>query len=317
MTAGLDHLRPNGEFASPASRHRRDDRAHSGWLLELERALFANAATTSDSTHFRASPERHREHRVADSGTGTRPASGEDVSAPKPEPEADGSGIAAGTARAAQAGCEREAVRDGGCDAALQELGTAAGTQLSDTVQQQDRARHAPVSSVIFHAPAAAHALPLLSPAPNATDDTSSMARQPDQSRMCLPRGLFDRPQVGGGKPASSGDMTESNVGAPTQNAEASPESEAYSRRKLHLFHSKDGVHAWIRDADVGGPAAHAIAIALNAELSATGKRLAALTLNGKRVTQPLQVDGGNEEPAERAPPQAAQIHHAIRSISK
>jgi len=315
MTAGLEHLRPNVEIASAGARHGRDDRPHSAWLLELERALLANAATTSYATRFRALPERHREQRVAESGTGTLPPRGEDV--PIPEPEADGSAIPAGTAPAAQAGCEGEAVRDGGCDAERTEPGTTVDTQQTDTARQQDISRHAPVSSAICHGPPAAYAMPLPWHASNANDDASNLIRQPDQSRMSLPLGLFDRPHAGAGKPASLEEMTESNGGVPPQSAEASPEREAYSRRKLHLFHSKDGVHAWIRDADIGGPAAQAIAIALNAELAASGKRLAAITLNGKRLTQPLQLDGGNEESVKPAPHPAAQIHHAIRSISK
>jgi len=64
----------------------------------------------------------------------------------------------------------------------------------------------------------------------------------------------------------------------------ASGADEEYHKQLLHLFHGKDGVQAWIRDAELGGARLRAVAQALAAELHGSGARLASLTVNGRRI---------------------------------
>lgn len=87
---------------------------------------------------------------------------------------------------------------------------------------------------------------------------------------------------------------------------------EEYSRNLLHLFHGEDGVQAYIRDAELTGAQMRAVAQALAAELGGSGTRLAALTVNGRRV--PLAGGGTDdssiEQPNEDMP---ATAHDAAR----
>lgn len=80
---------------------------------------------------------------------------------------------------------------------------------------------------------------------------------------------------------------------------EAAP-GEEYSRNLLHLFHGEDGVQAYIRDAELTGAQMRAVAQALAAELGGSGTRLAALTINGRRL--PLGAATAYEQYEEEGP---------------
>jgi hypothetical protein len=73
---------------------------------------------------------------------------------------------------------------------------------------------------------------------------------------------------------------------------------EEYGRQLLHLFHGSDGVQAYIRDAELTGARLRTVAAALAAELGAGGTRLAALTVNGRRVTVRDGDRHDDEQPA-------------------
>jgi hypothetical protein len=74
-------------------------------------------------------------------------------------------------------------------------------------------------------------------------------------------------------------------------NASYAVQREPFEKRLLHLFHDAQGAHVWVRDAELGAAQAHALAQALAGELENTGNRLAALTVNGRKVALPA-VDG-------------------------
>jgi hypothetical protein len=84
---------------------------------------------------------------------------------------------------------------------------------------------------------------------------------------------------------------------APSAPVASASTTEEYGRQLMHLFHGEQGVHAYIRDAELGGAQLRAVAQALAAELSASGKRLAGLTVNGRRVDAGDEA-GGEERPA-------------------
>lgn len=57
-----------------------------------------------------------------------------------------------------------------------------------------------------------------------------------------------------------------------------------FDKRLLHIYLKHDGVHAFIRDANLGAAQMPALVQALSAELGAAGRSLAALTVNGRAV---------------------------------
>jgi hypothetical protein len=58
-----------------------------------------------------------------------------------------------------------------------------------------------------------------------------------------------------------------------------------FDKRLMHLFAGPDGTHAYIRDAELGAAQARSVAAALGAALADSGQALAALTVNGKRIS--------------------------------
>jgi hypothetical protein len=87
----------------------------------------------------------------------------------------------------------------------------------------------------------------------------------------------------------------ESNAAASAAEADAAP-GEEYEKQLLHLFHGDDGVHAYIRDAELTGARLRAVAQALAVELNGGGSRLTGLTVNGRRVS----IAGGSQHEEER-----------------
>lgn len=66
--------------------------------------------------------------------------------------------------------------------------------------------------------------------------------------------------------------------------AGADGEGAAFDTRAMHVYVDAEGVHAWIRDAQLQGGQMRAVVQNLVAEVGTTGKRLAALTVNGRPV---------------------------------
>jgi hypothetical protein len=91
----------------------------------------------------------------------------------------------------------------------------------------------------------------------------------------------------------------ESSTPAAAAGAEAdTAPGEEYEKQLLHLFHGDDGVHAYIRDAELTGARLRAVAQALAVELNGSGSRLSGLTVNGRRVSIAGSSQNEEERPA-------------------
>ncbi|MBI1890124.1 MAG: hypothetical protein HYS18_05730 [Burkholderiales bacterium] len=93
------------------------------------------------------------------------------------------------------------------------------------------------------------------------------------------------------------GDEAMEQSGA-NSNAEAAQENEEYAKRQIHLYKADDGLHAWVRDAELTSAQGSMVAQALDSEFVATGVRLVSVTVNGVKVQDRLneQEDGGNTD---------------------
>lgn len=98
--------------------------------------------------------------------------------------------------------------------------------------------------------------------------------------------GQAAEPPVDGSAPAGLGpDMAEqADAGAATLVDVAE-----FDKRLMHLFSSPDGMHAYIRDAELGAAQIRSVAVALGMELAASGQSLSTLTVNGKRISLAIQ----------------------------
>jgi hypothetical protein len=89
---------------------------------------------------------------------------------------------------------------------------------------------------------------------------------------------------------------------APEEDAAASAprDQEAvddYASRLMHVYQGADGVQAWVRDASIGVAQSLLLARSMADELGSAGSRLAALTVNGKKIlsdsdSQPINSKG-------------------------
>lgn len=84
-------------------------------------------------------------------------------------------------------------------------------------------------------------------------------------------------------------------VPLPQDAAPEQAETEPFEKRLMHLYHGTDGVQAWIRDVELNAAQARALAQTLASELGGNGVRLAALTVNGRKVVASEQ-DGASAQ---------------------
>lgn len=288
MTAGLDYLKPYTDTTASGSTRKLEERRHGGWLLELERALLANQATTSVSGHQHQVAEMRRG--ADDSVDGARPSMSfyDKPAITRPTSSPDGRQPAEGTARSNPVAAEGNATTPAKPRKAQGVVGDSAQQDVS-----------APIKFNPYGVSARLSMQPL---AVNATNEVLKMVSHQETSLTSMPlqRQVLEAPHValweGARTELESEAEADTDAGAAAPDAELLPQSDDYARRKLHLFHGEDGVHAWIRDSEVGEAGVQAIAIALNAELAAAGLKLSALTLNGKRVANLLMDDPLDEE---------------------
>lgn len=67
-------------------------------------------------------------------------------------------------------------------------------------------------------------------------------------------------------------------------------ESEAFDKTRLHVQQGKDGVHAWVRDADLSHTQVRDLARNMRNEFAAQGNTLAALSVNGKKIISKVEA---------------------------
>ncbi|KRB99153.1 hypothetical protein [Duganella sp. Root198D2] len=77
----------------------------------------------------------------------------------------------------------------------------------------------------------------------------------------------------------------ESELQEPTPSSQqAQAPGEPFEKKLLHLFYGRDGVHAFVRDAELQAEQMRSLAQNLASELGGEGRRLASLTVNGRKV---------------------------------
>lgn len=295
MTANLDIAGAYGGGLSVRAQRQMESLRRDGWMLELERALLAlnapkdagPARPDSGEERARAADARQEFNAGCDANASAvahlaRAAS--DSSAPQ----------AVNAARRTQADEPAYEQTSDWLRKREGEMPSAAGTQYVPDV----------FGGGLMQQTNQPYPFPVLSPAPFQAREERSVpdmekAQQIDMpARPATGTALRFTPMRG---EASSEAAPRSEVMAQTsdeqQAADLLEEQQPYAQRKLHLYHGTDGVHAWIRDAGLAEFQARSIATALNGELSGSGLKLTALTLNGKKVAdlfqdRPMQENG-------------------------
>jgi len=96
------------------------------------------------------------------------------------------------------------------------------------------------------------------------------------------------------------GDAALEAAGAEAVERDATPHAEPPAARAMHVFHSQQGAHVFVRDAQIDPRAAHALVARIAAELALGGTRLAAMTLNGRTIYEaPAQPQAARERDSE------------------
>jgi len=307
------NLDPAPTSAAPAGRlDRHDPKARQDqWMFEMERAMLTSSGRKQDD----AGSDQAMPALAVQDGP-AQPA---------------GSAAAHAGGRAAQAQTQRAAMHAGpgadgqpADDAGASRSDTATGAAPAQDQARPDGAR--PVANSILpgalqaYAGAAAHGAGTAGAAPEAfvqayraaalTGETSSGAGRASVD----PAAAVQRPAtpafvslgVSAGPPAAPDDgapalpdlgTSESSAGGAASFAEA-PE---FDKRLMRLFVQADGVHAYIRDAELGAAQMRSVAQALAVQLADSGQALAALTVNGQRIAGRAGAPDGQADEAPAA----------------
>ncbi len=292
MAVNLDPTQ--GTAARAAGRlDRHDAEARQGrWMLELERAMFSSSAK---------------------SARGAAPRQEEDAPAPHDAPAQDGAVAVTAPAPQRTAGTAGRAPAEACGDGA--QPGAESGAKGGDGASGQEPAAQrnpagataaeleaaAAAVRVRGHAPAlaqgsaaaagmqetavvaAARAVPGAAPAAG-SDDASPIRTVQALRQATVPPAPFPQaaaPQADSAAPDVPG------PGEPEQpdaGAASTADPAEFDKRLMHLFSGPDGMHAYIRDAELGAARMRSVAAALSAELAAGGRSLTTLTVNGKRI---------------------------------
>lgn len=119
-------------------------------------------------------------------------------------------------------------------------------------------------------------------------------------------------PAAGREAPLAREELADGEPAPPAAPPEAAL-TQDYATRLLHLYQGADGVQAWLRDGDVSPAQALGLAQAMAGELAGAGARLAALTVNGRRL--PLAARGAHDGFTDSASEAAAPGGAAPQSI--
>ncbi len=99
-------------------------------------------------------------------------------------------------------------------------------------------------------------------------------------------------------EPQTSAEPSEAE--GPVRGAPRRPaDGEDYASRLLHVYRGADGVQAWIRDASLDAASLPGLAEAMVDQLGDAGARLAALTVNGRRLALPTSAPRGEAPDAQ------------------
>ncbi|HEY0588446.1 MAG TPA: hypothetical protein VGD52_20095, partial [Pseudoduganella sp.] len=124
-------------------------------------------------------------------------------------------------------------------------------------------------------------------------------------------------PRMLGGMPA--GRAAESTAAGEAAEASPPPPQEAagepFEKKLLHLYYGRDGIHAWLRDAELQAGQMRSLAQALATELGGEGRRLASLTVNGRKVDTAPALARRDDDMAHEMTQDAAPATTTTRSI--
>ena len=307
MNPAFDALTQSSTVLAPATA--RFDRQHAGarqqrWMAELEQAMLAQQpgqrpadndsrpAARSDDASATAVHAAQATAAHGHAAAGTDPAAS---SAPERRADEDGDQDADGTGATAAAP-HAAATADVSAGPAGIDAAAVTGSAAADP------AAAAGIAAVTGNGAAAAA---IADPAPPIGQTGVSAARAGLGFALAGMTHAVDDPAA--------------TLAPPGTAAPDDAVGEEYSRNLLHLFHGEDGVQAYIRDAELTGAQMRSVALALAAELGGSGTRLAALTVNGRRIALApgTDDDGRTEQSPEDLPATAHEAAPSRLSIAE
>jgi hypothetical protein len=305
-------------------RHDADAR-QDRWMFELERAMFSASAKRQRG----AAPRQEQTQEPAQQD-GSRP-------------NGDVRPVAAAVQSFNSARADLRSAWQGGAHGRLADVDSAEHAHAAQGAREPD-------DTVVAGAPSAALAAMAATLHTVACVQTSVTVSATEEGRGAIPPGSFiiasasvKLVAAGGSDPASPMEAVQRATAAPLvslgqfaepllpdsgapalSNLDIPEKSDSraatladvaeFEKRLMHLVVGSDGVHAYIRDAELGAAQMRSVALALTAEMAASGQSLAALTVNGQRVSpstrhvasEDLAIDGlaplTSDEPSAPSP---------------
>jgi hypothetical protein len=307
MAINLDASRAASTAPLRIDRQEADSRQHR-WMFEMEKAMFASGAKPDPASGSAdalpsAAPAEASAHTLApsvmqrDTGASRLPAlhagaqSADDANRTAP---LDGHSDSAANGTATQTAATPSAANVSPASAPAAPAPKAAAKLIGDHSAATPLAAHATPATL---ASAAALTLHNVGAAPLALAEGANpvLVQAPAVvTPLVAARAAMALAAFAGAAPADEGSAAEA-AAAPALAAELG-EAPTFEERLLHVYLANDGVHAYIRDANLEGGHLQAVAQALASEMAASGQQLAALTVNGKAVTARMAQPGGNDD---------------------
>lgn len=276
MTIKLDN--PSGP--APVRHERREAHARQDqWMAQLERAMFSSGPDNS----LRQEPQSSL---ATAAQAGPHPAALARSQAPEQAPHLDHGAHAEDGASAATA---RAPVHPGGARA--EDHGERAGIQAATDGALVAGGATPPAAGMLSGRPASNDASAV--PGVLAVPPLRLGAHLPPMARRAA---LPEAPD--------------------SQHSAAAGDGRQFDKRALHLHIGADGVHAWLRDADLHHGQMNAVMQALAAEVALTGRQLTALTVNGRPFVASATLPEGSDvysNAADSAPAPTSLFHPVIK----
>jgi hypothetical protein len=312
MAINLDPAQSASPSAGRLDRHDAEAR-QDRWMMELERAMFSTSAKKQGAV-------------VPQSGQG---------SAHQETARPDGADTGQGSASAREAGRQASNVQTDQ-HAPAETASARAHANPQGALVAGVRAQGNASVGAGFSAGATAANGPLAGSRSNLAASLSTLTAPSVSSEQASTVQLEQAKPSAASSPALFGQSAEpvpNNTDAATLGPDMAEQAGAgtgepadaaeFDKRLMHLFAGPDGMHAYIRDAELGAAQARSVAAALDVELALSGQPLATLTVNGKRVALANKEASGvtfedGAAPADRVEPDTVRPYfHSLTPVRK
>jgi hypothetical protein len=274
--------------AARLDRHDPDAR-QDRWMLELERAMFSTSAKKPRGAHGGQTVAAQQENVCPDLAEAAPPPGQRPAGLPQ-RPAGGVRGVdsqlggAAASAKRTGLQTARDAVADRNEDAKAAAGPVAVAAVVPAFAHAPAGVQTAAAFTAIGGAAAVASAVHSVPRVAASSDLIGSVQNVQAARQIAVPTLALSQSAAPASEASMPAEAALDSVERPASDAAGSADAVEFDKRVMHMFAGTDGMHAYIRDAELGAAQMRSVAAALSSELALGGQSLATLTVNGKRI---------------------------------